>query len=144
MKKLLFLFYLSPLFSPWPTIAYLNTHTTLLAGDTVFLKSGDTFNEALVLKFSGSAAAHIVFSTYGGTARAITSGFYTLTGGTQMGTSNIYEFYCPGLTQRTNMLVMDGIPQAMGRWPDTGYRTYTVPTANTITDPGIPVTPNWA
>jgi hypothetical protein len=167
MKKLLFLIYLSPLFSlgakyyvssstgsttntgtspgsPWPSIAWLNTHATLAGGDSVFLRSGDTFSEPLILKFGGSAAAHIVFSTYSGTVRAIISGFYTLTGGTQMGTSNIYEFYCPGLTQRTNMLVMDGIPQAMGRWPDTGYRTYTVPTSNTITDASIPASPNWA
>jgi hypothetical protein len=41
------------------------------------------------------------------------------------------------------MLVMDGIPQPMGRWPDTGYRTYTAISSTTITDGSLPSSPNW-
>src|SRR5579872_5567259 len=91
--------------SPWKTIVKVNSHG-LLAGDSVFLKSGDVFTEPLNLNYSGHSNAHIVFSTYGGTARAVFNGFHTLTGGTQIGSSNIYEFFCPGLTAKTNMLVM--------------------------------------
>lgn len=127
---------------PWKTIAYLNTHT-LHGGDSVFLKSGDVFVESLYLNNSGSQASHIVYSTYGGAARAVISGFYSLTGGTQIPGTNIYEFFCPGLTRYTNLLVMDGVPQAMGRWPDTGYRTYTAITSTTITDATLPNTTNW-
>lgn len=128
--------------SPWKTIVKVNSHG-LAAGDSVFLKSGDVFNEPLNLNYSGHSNAHIVFSTYGGAARAIINGFFTLTGGTQVGTSNVYEFYCPSLTSKTNMLVMDGVMQPMGRWPDTGYRTYQSITSTTITDNTLPSTPNW-
>src|SRR5438445_13796131 len=81
---------------PWLTLK--NHRNTPVAGDTVFLKSGDVFNEALYLAKSGTASSHIVWSTYGGSARAVINGSTTLTGGTRMGTSDIYEFYCPGLT----------------------------------------------
>lgn len=129
--------------APLKTIGYLDSNYTVAAGDTVYLKSGDVFQEPLILKWLGNTGSHVVYTTYGGTARAIMSGFYTLTGGTQMGTSNVYEFYCPRLTSKTNMLVMDGVMQAMGRWPDTGYRTYTNITSTTITDASLPSTPNW-
>lgn len=128
--------------APWKTLA---AHQSIYAaGDTIFLKSGDVFNETLNITKSGTVSSHIVWSTYGGTARAVINGFTTLTGGTRMGTSDIYEFYCPGLTAQTNMLVMDGIPQPMGRWPDTGYRTYSACTLNSITDNGLSSSPfNW-
>ncbi|MDO6429379.1 hypothetical protein Q4E93_02185 [Flavitalea sp. BT771] len=165
MKKILMLLALCPLFAqatnyyisssggnnsdsgtsashPWKTIVYLNTHT-LHSGDSVFLKSGDVFTETLNLNYSGTPTGHIVYSTYGGTARAMISGFYTLTGGTQITGTNIYKFYCPNLTQQTNMLVMDGIPQPMGRWPDAGYRTYDSISSTTITDVNLPSSPNW-
>jgi hypothetical protein len=128
---------------PVKTIAYLNATFSVQAGDSVYLKSGDVFQEPLILKFSGNSSAHVVYNIYSGSARAVISGFYTLTGGTRMGTSNVYEFYCPGLTSKTNMLVMDGVMQAMGRWPDTGYRTYQSITSTTITDSTLPSTPNW-
>ncbi|HVU57987.1 MAG TPA: hypothetical protein VHD83_23160 [Puia sp.] len=128
--------------TPWKT---LSAHRGIpVAGDTMFLKSGDVFNEPLYITKSGTISSHIVWSTYGGAARAVINGFTTLAGGTRMGTSDIYEFYCPGLTAKTNMLVMDGIPQPMGRWPDTGYRTYTACTLNSITDAGLSSSPyNW-
>lgn len=101
------------------------------------------FTEPLVINYSGTAANHIVFSTYAGIARAVISGFRTLTGGTNIPGTNIYRFYCPELTRATNMLIMDGTPQPMGRWPDTGYRTYTNITSTTITDASLPASPNW-
>jgi len=127
--------------SPWKTLQ--NHRNVPVAGDTIFLKSGDTFNEPLYLTKSGTPASHIVFTTYGGAARAVINGFRTLSGGTPMG-GNIYEFYCPELTAKTNMLVVDGIPQPMGRWPDTGYRTYQACDTNSITDAGLTSSPyNW-
>ena len=129
--------------NPVKTIAYFNAHFHPVGGDTVYLKSGDVFNEALNLLFSGTPGAHIVYNIYGGSARAVISGFYMLAGGTQIGSSNIWEFYCPTLNKNTNMLVMDGVPQPMGRWPDAGYRTYTAITPNTITDDTLPASPNW-
>jgi len=125
----------------WQTIAKLNTQP-LLAGDSVLFKAGDTFTEPLNMNYRGNATNHIVFSTYGGTARVIISGFFNLTNGTSLG-NNIYQFYCPAATKTTNMLVMDGVMQPMGRWPDTGYRTYTAITNNTITDGSLPASPNW-
>ena len=128
--------------SAWQTLA--PHQSVYVAGDTVFLKSGDVFNETLNITKSGTVSSHIVWSTYGGTARAVINGFTTLTGGTRMGASDIYEFYCPPLTAQTNMLVMDGIPQPMGRWPDTGYRTYSACDTNSITDNGLSSSPyNW-
>lgn len=129
--------------TPLKTIAYFNAHFHPVGGDSIFLRSGDTFNETLNLLFSGTAGAHIVWSTYDGTARAIINGLFTLTGGTQITGTNIWEFYCPDLTRNTNMLVLDGLPQPMGRWPETGYRTYHAITSNTITDASLPSSPNW-
>ncbi|SEM91484.1 hypothetical protein SAMN04488505_10734 [Chitinophaga rupis] len=111
--------------TPWRTLKKISDSTVLNAGDTIFLKSGDVFNEPLNLKRSGNSSSHIVYTTYGGAARTVINGFYTLSNGTPISSgSNIYRFYCPGLTVKTNMLVMDGIPQPMGRWPDVGYLTY--------------------
>jgi hypothetical protein len=133
--------------TPWQNLSKIDSTGRPAPGDSIFLKAGDLWNTPLLIGTSGTAAAHIVFSTYSGTARAIISGFYTLGCGTNIG-HNIYEFYCPGITSRTNMLVMDGIPQAMGRWPDTGYRTYSALSQSgnttTLTDASLSSSPyNW-
>jgi hypothetical protein len=129
--------------NPLKTIAYFNAHFSPQPGDTVYLKSGDVFNEALNLLFRGSSTSHLVYTTYGGSGRVVINGFYMLAGGTQIGTSNVWEFYCPSLNRNTNMLVMDGIPQPMGRWPDAGFRTYTRANGDTLFDATLPASPNW-
>src|ERR1700733_6527313 len=81
--------------NPLKTIAYFYAHFSPQPGDTVYLKSGDVFNEALNLLFRGSSTSHLVYTPYGGSGRAVINGFYMLAGGTQIGTSNVWEFYCP-------------------------------------------------
>ncbi|HLI92605.1 MAG TPA: hypothetical protein VKU83_03320, partial [Puia sp.] len=129
--------------TPLQTIAFFNLHFSPKGGDTVYLKSGDTFNEALNLAFRGSPSPHLVYTTYGGSARAVISGMFKLTGGTQIGSSNVWEFFCPNLNKNTNMLVMDGVPQPMGRWPDAGYRTFTYINTNKLYDMNLMGAPNW-
>ena len=128
--------------NPVKTIAYFNAHFSPHGGDTVYLKAGDVFNEALNLLFSGTSGSHLVYTTYGGSARVVINGFYQLAGGTQIGSSNVWEFYCPSLNKNTNMLVMDGVPQAMGRWPDT-FRVYSRANGDTLFDASLPPSPNW-
>ena len=49
----------------WQTIHQVSSHSSLVAGDTVFLNKGDTWREILTIPASGTALAYIVFSSYG-------------------------------------------------------------------------------
>lgn len=127
---------------PWQHISRV-TNAFPNPGDIILLKGGDTFNETVYWARNGTPGNPITYSTYG-TGKAIINGFSTLTGGTNLG-NNIYEFFCAGLTVRTNMLVMDNVVQRMGTYPDVNSFSYTGLSSTTLTDGiNLPSSPyNW-
>lgn len=100
------------------------------AGDTIYIRGGDIFTQTWYFNKSGTQTSPIVITSYG-TGRYKLSGLYTLTGGTSMG-NNIYEFYVPAMTTRTNMLILNGVPQRAGSYPDTGVLHYTSISGTTL------------
>lgn len=62
---------------PWKSLA--KTAGTATAGDGVFLKRGDTWNEALTIKTSGTSGSPVVFDAYGsGNRPKLTAGITML------------------------------------------------------------------
>ena len=65
--------------SPWQTIAKVNA-ATLVPGNTVYFKRGETWEETLTVPSSGSIGLPITFAAYGAGADPILSGSDTMTG----------------------------------------------------------------
>ena len=81
--------------SAWKTIAKVNaSFTSILAGDSILFKSGDTFYGALVINKSGTSSLPIVIGSYGTGAKPVISGFNTVTSWTSIG-SGIYQAAVP-------------------------------------------------
>jgi len=129
--------------TPWKTIAKVNSSfSTIKAGDRVLFNRGDTFYGTLNISRSGIASNPITISAYGTGADPIISGFTTLTSWSSSGGG---IFKSPITSSTTiNMVTLDGVPQALGRYPNTGYLTFESHVTNiSITDNELPATPDW-
>ncbi len=121
--------------APWSTLTKVNA-TTFASGDSILFKCGDTFTGTITATRNG-----VIYSSYGIGAKPIITGFTTITGWTNEG-GGIYSKIIASATQ-TNMVTIDGVQVAMGRYPDASYITYTAATANTkIVATGLSAT-NW-
>ncbi len=129
--------------TPWKSITKLNEFTSqLLPGDSVLFKRGEVFYGAIILKESGTPLRPIVISAYGNGAKPVITGFKKLDLWTSIG-NGIYESPYISGSSSNNMIVMNGIPQAMGRFPNSGYLSYESSTTNSITDKQLASSPNW-
>lgn len=131
--------------TPWKTLSKLNSFmSSLIAGDSILFKRGETFYGGIVITKNGTAANPIRFGAYGTGTRPVISGFTTISSWTSLG-SNIWESTsAASALNSTNMVVVNGANTAMGRYPNTGYLTYEGHTANTsITDNQLASSPNW-
>lgn len=100
----------------WATLNKVYTHG-LSAGDTVFLKRGDTWNEKLKMPNSGSSGNQIVFAAYGTGADPVITGFTSVSSWTNV-SGNIWESSSAVSTLSTlNMVTVNGSFQAIGRYP---------------------------
>ena len=136
--------------TPWKSLMKLNQVFNLLApGDTVFFKRGDLFKGAISISKSGTTSHPIVFAAYSDGAKPIISGFKILTQWAKV-TDNVYEATDASLLSAVNMLVINGQPKAIGRYPNAntannGYLTYQTSVGNTIiTDKSLSASPNWS
>lgn len=146
--------------SPWKSIAKANT-VNLQPGDSILFKRGATYYGALTIKQSGNASAPITIGAYGDGSKPVISGFSTLSGWKSIG-NNVYEASCTECGSKVNMVAINGVPQAMGRYPNadsanSGYLTYSkhsgsytsvvdnslINAAATITDPSLADSPDW-
>ncbi|HEY1870914.1 MAG TPA: hypothetical protein VGG71_07645, partial [Chitinophagaceae bacterium] len=115
--------------TPWRSITKLNSiFASLLPGDSVLFKRGDTFYGEIIIGRSGSSSARIVLGSYGSGNRPIMTGFQTVSSWTSYG-SGIYEsVFSPGQST-LNMVTRNNAFQPMGRWPkanasNSGYLMY--------------------
>ncbi len=104
---------------PWKTLDRLNNQT-VVAGDSVLLKCGDTFFGTLILKATGTISSPIYFGKYGNGNLPIISGFKKLLGWTNNG--NIYAVtdsnYVKSIWLNNNWM-------QSARYPNKGYiQTY--------------------
>ena len=135
--------------SPWQSIAKLNaSFNSIVAGDSILFRKGDTFYGAIVVGKSGVSGRPIVISAYGSGNKPIITGFVTASSWTTVSTG-IYQAYIPGAKSTLNMVALNGNAQALGRYPNAdaangGYLSYETYTgATSITDAQLPGTTNW-
>ena len=112
--------------TPWKTIEKLNSISTLLKpGDSIFFKRGDVFHGTITLKSSGTGTAPIVITAYGNGINPVISGVTTLNAW-KLYSKGIYTSNCSACKSvSVNMVLINGVQQAMGRYPNSGYLTYT-------------------
>jgi parallel beta-helix repeat protein len=107
----------------WQTISKVNTvwaAGTFAPGDQILFKRGDTFTGTLTISEDGGPSNHIIVGAYGAGAKPILTGSSTVIAWTSLG-SNIYESTSAVSTLTSlNMLTIDGVQYAMGRYPNAG------------------------
>ncbi len=113
----------------WKTIAKVNSFT-FLSGDIVLLKRGETWHEPLVVNRN-----NISFDYYGTGANPKLTGFIALSGWSNI-SSGVWSVSAPAVKSTVNMAAINGIPQEIGRYPNSdaangGYITVTGFTSNT-------------
>jgi len=124
----------------WQTLNKLNSFKNLKPGDNVLFKRGDTFYGSITLNNSGMDGNPITYPAYDTGTNPKITGHTTLTNWTNEG-NGIYStplntgFYL-------NNVSFNGELQAMGRWPNTGYRIYTSHSGNSSITEGS-LTGNW-
>jgi parallel beta-helix repeat protein len=136
--------------TPWQTITKLNSFfSSLKPGDSVLFRRGDTFTGTITVSVSGTAALPIIISAYGAGAQPIISGLVPVTGWTLV-SGNIYQGSCPGAGSSVAIVMLNGVPQAIGRWPNldaakSGYLNVDSHVNDSqITSAGLNTAVNWA
>ena len=129
--------------TPWRTISKVNAEFSKLnPGDRILFKRGDVFYGTITVSKSGTASSPITISSYGTGALPRISGFTTVTGWTNCG-GGIYS-KAISCESSPNILVLDGVNKAKGRWPNTGWKTIDSHSGNTsFTDSELPASPDW-
>src|SRR5665647_1176189 len=131
--------------TPWKTLSKLNAYfSSLQPGDNVLLNRGDVFYGSINVNKSGSFGSPITIGAYGSGAKPVITGFTNVTSWTNLG-GNIWESTNAVSTlPYTNMVVVNGVNTAMGRYPNTGsYYHYQSHSGNTsITSSDLSGTPN--
>ena len=131
--------------TPFKTLTKVSS-IALVSGDKVLFKCGDTFSGTLTISHSGTLANPITFSKYGTGAQPVFSGWETLTGWVNRG-GGIWSTTDANLGTydgTVNKFLINGTEYARGRFPKTGYNTFTAFSSDTsITDPTVPLSPSY-
>lgn len=122
--------------TPWKTLAKLTaTVSTFVPGDSISFKKGDVFPGSMTCA-SGISGSYIKYGSYGTGANPIFSGFTTVTSWALV-SGNIYS--ATVTSSSLQGVSVDGTLRGFGRYPNTGYLTYTGTNYNPAT-PGTPGT----
>lgn len=127
--------------TPWKTINRLNSFDGLQPGDSVLFRRGDTFYGSLVANISGTAKMVITYASYGTGPNPVISGLTTMTGW-KFFKENIY--YTSLEVSSLNLVIVNGIVEGMGRYPNSKYLKYETHIKNeSITDDQLKEFPSW-
>jgi hypothetical protein len=118
--------------SPWQTITKFNTLTPT-SGDQVLFKCNDIFPATMGFRPKG---ANYYIGSYSTGNLPIFDGSITLSTWTNLG-GGIYSANCFSCLSAENLLTVDGIPQTMARYPNSGYLTFTANSGTTQITTGI-------
>src|SRR5690606_33923157 len=92
---------------------------------------------------SGSPYLPIVLGAYGSGPNPIINGFTGISSWVHLG-GGIYEALCNTCPSEVNQLIINGVQQPLGRFPNKGYLSYEIHENNTsITDNELSASPNW-
>jgi parallel beta-helix repeat protein len=128
----------------WQTLSKVNS-STFIAGDSILLKRGDSWNERLTLKSSGNAGNPIVVSAYGSGAKPLITGLQAVS---LTNVGNIWSGIVTNAVANLNTVLVDGKIQAKGRYPNAtatngGYLTFQSSTQTSITSSSLTGTPSY-
>jgi hypothetical protein len=105
--------------TPWKTITKLNSFfSSLLPGDSVLFKRGESFYGKIIVAKSGNASLPIVIGAYGTGARPEITGFTTLSSWTNEG-AGIYSKII-SCESKPTFVSINGMQTPMGRYPNAG------------------------
>jgi hypothetical protein len=103
--------------TPWKSLNKLNSvMSSLQAGDAVLFNRGDVFDGSINVSVSGGTNVPIIFSAYGNGNKPVINGLYTLSNWSNIG-NGVWQTNCPS-PDKVNMVTMNGVAQAMGRYPN--------------------------
>lgn len=108
--------------TPWRTISRVNSAFSIIKpGDQILFRRGDTFYGQLKITKSGTSGSPITFGAYGTGNKPFITGFTTLSG---------WKYEIDGIFSAlatcesgTEMVIIDGIQYAMGRYPNSTWLT---------------------
>ncbi|HET6558995.1 MAG TPA: right-handed parallel beta-helix repeat-containing protein [Prolixibacteraceae bacterium] len=128
----------------WLTISKVNAHFSSMApGDSILFKRGDTFYGSIVVSKSGTIDKPIVISAYGTGSQPVITGFSKATGWKSVG-NNLWESDAIIEANKPNMVLSNGKPIAIGRYPNNEYLTFENSSGNTsISDHQLSGSPDW-
>ncbi|MGE5411812.1 MAG: right-handed parallel beta-helix repeat-containing protein, partial [Clostridiales bacterium] len=126
---------------PWKSISKVNS-MSFMAGDQILFQRGNSFYGTLINNSGGTAGSPITYGAYGTGEKPIITGFTVITGWTNEG-GGIYSKVITSESP-TNMVTVDGVNTAMGRYPNSSYLIYeSCNGSNSITDNELGTTTNW-
>jgi len=129
--------------TPWRSIAKINSaFSTFNPGDNILFNRGDTFYGTIIITKSGIAGNPITFGAYGNGPDPVITGFTNITSWADEGNGIYSKIINP--ESFPNLVTIDGVNTAMGRWPDTGWMYYESSSSKiSITDKELSGTPDW-
>ncbi|MFD1255996.1 right-handed parallel beta-helix repeat-containing protein [Mucilaginibacter terrae] len=127
--------------TPWKSLEKLNTFfRNINTGDSILFKRGDVFYGSINVTKSGAVFAPIHFGAYGTGKKPEINGLATLKKWKLVG-NGIYESNCE---TTGNTLILNGVQQALGRYPNKGYLSFESHSGNnSITDNQLNEAINW-
>lgn len=134
--------------TPWKSIEKVNTvFHEFKPGDGILFRRGETFYGTLHMKASGSPTLPIRIGAYGSGSKPIITSFQTITGWESIG-NGIFESTVPINTNTVQVLVINGLLQNMGRYPNAGiindgYLTINQVENDVIYNDELNSSPNW-
>lgn len=134
--------------TPWKTINKLNSVFSILEpGDSVLFSRGDIFYGSVKPTASGTLSQPIVIGAYGSGDKPVITGMLTLSDWTSIGNGK-YESYNPSLGDATNVVTLNNVQYAMGRYPNRdaangGYLNFESHGTNFITDDQLSSPAAW-
>lgn len=121
--------------TPWRSITKLNTiFNTLIGGDSILFKRGETFYGNIVVNSSGLINKNIVISAYGSGALPVISGLTVVSAWSADAVMGVYKVSAAGVSNNgrapvLNMVTINNQVQQIGRFPNAnaangGYLKY--------------------
>jgi parallel beta-helix repeat protein len=135
--------------TPWRTTTKLNAFfAELQPGDSILFKRGEVFFGTIQTSKSGSPLSPIVLGAYGQGEKPVISGFTTISNWKSIG-GGIYESPVLANQSAVNLVVINGINQAVGRYPNAnavnkGYLNFESHGSNFIVDNQLSTSINWS
>jgi hypothetical protein len=130
--------------TPWKSLNRLNLYFVQLnPGDSVLFNRGEIFTGTIEVRRSGNPLSPITFGAYGDGVKPIVSGLSILRSWNSAG-NGIYQAACSTCPPENNLLILNDLPQARGRFPNDGYLKYEGhQDNNAIYDNELSAEPNW-